>query len=104
MEKTYVAVMNYEGEDYLEDVFVLGWDNDSDWFDSTYGDELLTNNNNLKRHPNGLVHVGETGLYIEENKDHIEDYAKSARREGYDCVTCELFKDDNGEWKVRKAN
>lgn len=104
MEKTYVAVMDYEGEDYLDNVFVLGWNNDEDWFGYENGDDLLTKNNNLKRHSNGLVFVGETGLYIEENQDHIEDYAKSARDEGYDCVTCEIFKDDEGEWKVKKVN
>ena len=102
-EKTYVAVMDYDGETYLDNVFVLGWDNDTDWFDYDTGDELLTKNNNLKRHPHGLVHVGEVGLYIEENQKNIEDYAESARREGYDFTTCELFKDNDGEWKVRKA-
>ena len=104
MEKTYVAVEDYEGEDYLDNVFVLGWNNYEDWFDYEAGDELLTKNNNLKKHSNGLVFIGKVGIYIEENKNHIEDYAESARREGYNFTTCELFKDDNGEWKVKKVD
>ena len=103
MNKTYIAVMDYDGETYLNNVFVLCWDNDEDWFGYETGDELLTKNNNLKRHPDGLVCVRNSGIYIDEDPNVIEEYAEDVREEGYDFVTCELFQDTDGEWKVKKV-
>ena len=57
----YVIVVDYNPNDqYLENQSLLGWDNDTDWFDHyTDGDDIITPSGRIKRNKWGLLQIGE---------------------------------------------
>lgn len=103
-ETKYVSVLDFDGETYLSNEFVLGWNGNEDWFDYYDAEDLITKNNNIKTNKNGLIGVGcFSCIYASDTFKDCDEYTQSANREGYNFTTCELFKDAEGEWKVRKA-
>ena len=98
----YVIVVDFNPNDtYLESQCLLGWDNDTDWFDHyTDGDEIITPKNNIKKNKWGLIHIGSIGLYVGETQSDVQSYSDDGNKEGYDCTVCRLEKDSNDEWIV----
>lgn len=96
-----VTDYKYSKTNYLDEQTLLGWDNDTDWFDNyTDGDSIITPKNNIKKNKWGLIQIGEIGLYVGEKQSDVQSYSDSGNREGYDCTVCRLEKDSNDEWIV----
>jgi hypothetical protein len=98
----YVIVVDYNPNDqYLENQSLLGWDNDTDWFDHyTDGDGIITPSGRIKRNKWGLIQIGEVGVYVGENQSDVQSYSDSGNREGYDCTVCKIEKNSDGDWIV----
>ena len=98
----FVIVVDFNPNDtYLENQSLLGWDNDTDWFDHyTDGDEIITPKNNIKKNKWGLIHIGSIGLYVGETQSDVQSYSDDGNKEGYDCTVCRLEKDSNDDWIV----
>ena len=96
-----VTDYKYSKTNYLDQQTLLGWDNDTDWFDHyTTGDEIITPKNNIKKNKYGLIHIGDIGLYVGEEPSDVQSYSDDGNREGYDCTVCRLERDSEGEWIV----
>ena len=92
----YVLVSNYEGEKYLSDCLLLGWNNKHDWFDNdTYGFEILTKTGRVKKNKFGLLLDIDrwVSVYVSDELKTLESYCDDGNKEGYDCVVCKLEKD-----------
>jgi hypothetical protein len=98
----FVIVVDFDPKNtYLDSQSLLGWDNDTDWFDHyTDGDEIITPKNNIKKNKWSLIQIGSVGLYVGEKQSNVQSYSDSGNREGYDCTVCKLEKDSNDEWRV----
>ncbi len=98
----YVIVTDYNPSDnYLENQTLLGWDNDTDWFDHyTSGDELITKTGRIKRNKFGLIFIDNIGVYVGKNQSDVQSYSDDGNKEGYDCTVCKIEKDSEGEWIV----
>ena len=98
----YVIVTDYTDRDnYLENQTLLGWDNDTDWFDHyTDGDEIITKTGRIKRNKWGQIHIGSVVLYVGETQSEVQEYSDSGNDEGYDCTVCKIEKNSDGEWIV----
>lgn len=98
----YVIVVDYSPRDqYLENQTLLGWDNDTDWFDhSTYGDEIITSTGSIKRNEHGLIFIGNVGVYVGESQSDVQSYSDDGNEEGYNCIVCKIEKDSEGNWIV----
>jgi hypothetical protein len=98
----FVIVVDFNPKDtYLDNQSLLGWDNDTDWFDHyTDGDEIITPKNNIKKNKWGLIQVGSVGLYVGEKQSDVQSYSDSGNQEGYDCTVCKLERDSDDEWIV----
>ena len=98
----FVIVTDFNPKDnLLENQTLLGWDNDTDWFDHyTDGYEIITPKNNIKKNKLGLIQIGSVGLYVSEKQSDIQSYSDNGNEEGYDCTVCRLEKDSNDEWIV----
>jgi hypothetical protein len=98
----FTIVVDFNPNDnYLEDQILLGWDNDTDWFDHhTTGDEILTSNNTIKNIECGVIHIGDIGVYVSETQSYNQVHCELGNREGYDCTLCRLEKDSNEDWIV----
>ena len=105
MKTNYVIVVDYdEDENYLEDQYLLGWNNNYDWFDTeTLGEEIITVGGYVFDNNWGLietdrwtmVYAGDDG-YLSDLKDHC----KAANEEDISCTVCRLEKDHDGYWTV----
>lgn len=98
----YVIVVDYTSRDqYLENQSLLGWDNDTDWYDHyTDGIDIITPKGNIKRNKFGLIFVGNVGVYVGENQSDVQSYSDDGNKEGYDCTVCKIEKDSDDEWIV----
>jgi len=101
----YVSVLDFDGETYLCNEFVLGWNGNEDWFNIYDAEDLITKKNNIKTNKNGLIGVGGFScIYASDTFERCDDYTQQANREGYHFTTCEIFfEEKEEEWKVRKA-
>jgi hypothetical protein len=98
MKKTnYIVAAHYNGENYLEDCCLLGWNNREDWFDTDYyGYDILTPKNNIKKNNCGLIWVdAHTSVYVGETYEECKTYCDMGNREGLECVVCKIEKDSN---------
>jgi hypothetical protein len=98
----YVIVVDYNSRDqYLDNQSLLGWDNETDWYDHyTDGDDIITPKGNIKRNRFGLILIGNVGVYVGENQSDVQSYSDDGNKEGYDCTVCKIEKDSDGEWIV----
>lgn len=99
----YVIVTDFNPSDnYLDSQTLLGWDNDTDWYDHyTEGDLLITNTGRIKKNKWGQIFFGSICVYVSDTlDDDIKDTCKNGNREGYDCTLCKIEKDSEGYWIV----
>ena len=101
----YVAVYDYSGDyAYLEDEYILGWSNRSDWYTDICGDEILTPSGNLKKSTTDFIQVGRgDGALVSRDFAYVKEYAAGAIEEGDNLTVCELKKDDEDAWILVRA-
>ena len=98
MKKTnYIVAAHYNGESYLEDCCLLGWNSREDWIDTDYyGDDITTSAGNIKNNKYGLIKVStHTSVYVGETYENCKTYCDMGNREGLDCRVCKVEKDSN---------
>ena len=103
LKKTnYVIVMDYSKESYLEEAYLLGWNNNEDWFDTGIDSrDIMTPAGDVKKNHWGLIDVdSHSSAYVGETFEDCADYANDARKEGYECTVCRLEKDDEGNIRL----
>lgn len=98
----YVIVTDYAGEEFLPEVYLLGWDNNEDWYTVDIdGADIMTPSGSVKKNSWGLIDVAKMiSAYVGETIEDCTDYANGARDEGYDCTICRLEKDNEGNIKL----
>ena len=99
----FVVVVDFDStNNYLEDQYLLGWNNKYDWFDcDTCGDEILTPTGRVKKNEFGLIDINRwVSVYVGETKTYVQSHSDSGNKEGYNCTICKLEKDSDGEWIV----
>ena len=99
----FVIVVDFsESNNYLEDQYLLGWNNNYDWFDcESIGDDLIESDGSVKQNEWGLIDIDRwTSVYVGETQSDVQDHSDSGNREGYNCTVCRLEKDSEGEWIV----
>ena len=98
----YVVVAHYDGERYLDECCLLGWNNREDWIDTdSYGSDIITPAGNIKNNKYGLIKVStHTSVYVGETYDDCKTYCDMGNREGLECVVCKIEKDLFDEIKV----
>ena len=86
----FVIVTDFDPKDsLLENQTLLGWDNDTDWFDHyTDGYEIITHKNTIKKNKCGLIQIGSVCLYVGEKQSDIQSYSDDCNEEGYNCTIC----------------
>ena len=103
LKKTnYVIVVDYEEGQYLDEVYLLGWDCNTDWFNCDIDSrDIMTPKGNIKKNHNGLIDVdSHSSAYVGETSKELFDYARSAKEEGYECTVCRLEKDEDSDWRL----
>ena len=89
---------------YLDELWLLGWDNNTDWFCDIDSQDILTSTGNVKKNQFGLIHTSRhEAAYVGEDLEDVEKACKEAIDEGYDCCICRLDKDDVGVVRVYKV-
>jgi hypothetical protein len=98
----YVIVADYAGEDFLPEVYLLGWDNNEDWYTVDIdGSDIMTPTGNVKKNYWGLIDITKMiSAYVGETAEECTDYADGAKDEGYDCTICRLEKDNEGNIRL----
>ena len=100
----FVVVVDYNSNNnYLEDQYLLGWNNKYDWFDcDTLGDEIITPTGRIKKCEYGLlIPINRwVSVYVGHEQKDCQTYSDDGNKEGYNCTVCRLDKDLNGEWIV----
>jgi hypothetical protein len=89
---------------YLDELWILGWDNNTDWFCDIDSQDIMTPLGNVKKHQFGMIHTSshETA-YVGTDIEDVEDYCKSAIKEGYNCCICRLEKDQDNNIRIFKV-
>jgi hypothetical protein len=101
----YVIVVDFdEDNNYLEDQYLLGWNNMYDWFDTdTVGDEIIETDGSIKQNEFGLIEINRwVMIYVSDGQylDELRDTCKSGNEEDINCTVCKIEKDSDGEWIV----
>lgn len=99
MAKTnYAIAMDYAGEQYLEELYLLGWDNRDDWYDTLVDAyDIIGDDDTVLPNDHGLLFVDkDTAAYVGETYEHLISYRDDAIREGYDCTIVEIKYNDAG--------
>ena len=104
LEQTnYVIVVDFnEDNNFLDDNFLLGWNNLYDWFDcDTIGDEIIETDGSIKQNEWGLIDITRwVSIYVGEDIGDLTDHCSSANSEGYNCTVCKIEKDADDNWIV----
>ena len=97
----YVVVVDYEEGQTLSECWLLGWNNNYDWYDcETYGEEILTPTGKVKKNEYGLIDIDRwTSVYVGEEQKDVQDYCDGGNSEGYDCTVCKLEKNGD-DWNL----
>jgi hypothetical protein len=97
----YVVVVDYEEGQTLSDCWLLGWNNNYDWFDcDTCGDDIITPSGQIKKNEYGLIEIDRwTSVYVGTEIKDCKEYSDSGNKEGYDCTVCRLEKTEDG-WNL----
>ena len=89
---------------YLEELWLLGWDNNTDWFTDIDSQDIMTAKGNVKKNKWGLIETSRhEAAYVGTELKEVESHCKSAIDEGYDCCICRLDKDAAGDVVVYKV-
>ena len=98
----YVIATYYDGEHYLEECCLLGWNNNEDWYSTDYyGSDIITEKGNLKRNSGGFIWITKhESITVGETYDECKRYCELGNKEGYECVVCKIELDSNNDWIV----
>lgn len=100
----FVVVVDFDSRNnYLEDQYLLGWNNEYDWFDcDTCGGEILTPTGRVKKCKCGLlIDIDRwVAVYVGNEQKDCQDYSDMGNREGYNCTVCRLEKNSDNDWIV----
>ena len=86
---------------YLDELWLLGWDNNTDWFCDIDSQDIMTPKGNVKKHQFGQIHTSrhETA-YVGTELEDVEKACKEAIDEGYNCCICRLEKDPDNNIRI----
>lgn len=91
---------------YLEQVWLLGWDNDTDWYTSDIdAQDIMTPSGKVKQCKYGsmiAVSRHETA-YVGHTIENCKSACDGGIKEGYDCCILRLETDSEGDVKVYKV-
>lgn len=89
---------------YLNELWLLGWDSDTDWFCDIDSQDIMTPLGNVKKNQFGLIHTSrhETA-YVGEDLEDVEKICKEVLNAGYDCCICRLEKDPENNVRIFKV-
>lgn len=89
---------------YLDELWLLGWDNNTDWFCDIDSQDIMTPTGRVKKHEFGIIHTSShEAAYVGFEQKDCQSYCDDAIKEGYDCCICRLEKDDTGAIRVYKV-
>lgn len=89
---------------YLDELWLLGWDNNTDWFCDIDSQDIMTPSGRVKKHQFGLIHTSRhEAAYVGFEQKDCQSYCDDAIAEGYNCCICRLEKDDAGAIRVYKV-
>lgn len=89
---------------YLDELWLLGWDNNTDWFCDIDSQDIMTPTGRVKKHEFGIIHTSShEAAYVGFEQKDCQSYCDDAIKEGYDCCICRLEKDDVGAIRVYKV-
>ena len=103
MNTNFVIVVDYdENNPYLDDNYLLGWNNNYDWFDcDTVGDAIINSDSTIKNNEHGLIEIDRwTSVYVGETAEDCTEYCNAANKEDINCIVCRLVLDNEGQWTV----
>ena len=88
----YVIVAYYEGEEYLDDCCLLGWNGREDYICTDYyGDSIMTPKGNVKKNDRGLIWTStHCSVYVGETYEDCKQYMEMGNREGCNCKVCKI--------------
>jgi hypothetical protein len=104
-QTNYVIVVDFEeGNNYLQDQLLLGWNSIYDWYDTdTSGDELINTDGSIKQNQFGLIEIDSLTMIYgsdESGLSDLQDHCQGGNKEGLNCILCKIVKDSNDEWIV----
>ena len=89
---------------YLDELWLLGWDNNTDWFCDIDSQDIMTPTGRVKKHEFGIIHTSShEAAYVGFEQKDCQSYCDDAIDEGYDCCICRLEKDDTGAIRIYKV-
>ena len=90
---------------YLDELWLLGWDNHTDWYTEIDSQDIMTPKGNVKKcEYNCMIQVNShEAAYVSNTLDGCQSYCEDAIDEGYDCCICRLEKDDVGAIRIYKV-
>jgi hypothetical protein len=94
----YAIVVDFTEGQYLDDSWLLGWDNKYDWYAADIdGCDIMTPSGRIKKSNWSFIDVDRwVSACVNDDAAYCEEYAADARREGYDCTVCRLDKVADG--------
>jgi hypothetical protein len=99
-QTNYVLVIDFDpSNNYLEDQYLIGWDNDTDWYTEVDGSDLLTPTGRLKKRSGCCIDVDRwISCYVDPDLNWMRKTCEDSKREGYDdCIVCRLEKNTDKE-------
>jgi hypothetical protein len=93
IDPKYVVVLDFEEGICLEDAYILGWDNQIDWYTEVEGSDIMTNDGKVKPVPNryGTIDVSRLiSAYVDASADGLTAVVDGASLEGYNCTVCRI--------------
>lgn len=80
----------------LDNLWLLGWDSDEDWYTDIDSKEIITADGDIKTNDYGMIEVSSNEtVYAESTPDDLISTCELARKDGYDCCVCKLERDAN---------
>lgn len=90
---------------YLDEIWLLGWDSNTDWYTNIDSQEIMTPKGNVKKCEYGFMiqTSRHEAAYVGNTVKNCQDACDGGNKEGYDCCICRLEKDDTGAIRVFKV-
>ena len=90
---------------YLDELWLLGWDNNTDWFCDIDSQDIMTPKGNVKKCQYGsmIQTSSHECAYVGNTEEDCKKAYEEALNEGYDCCICRLEKDDAGAIRIYKV-